>query len=104
MKNNFKGSKGEVELVFKDRFSYIISNENKTISINIKATENVEQDLANAELTTDAFNIRQQINCDLPELLDRYNKAVELLERIMKNYDKGTQTYLDCTQFLKTLE
>ena len=109
MENNFKGTSGEVKkskvMNFSDTLVVYIESEVKEIAQLRGCTtgEEIEAE-ANAQLITDAFNIRQQISCDLPEFFERYNKAVELLERTMKNYDKGTQTYLDCTQFLKTLE
>jgi hypothetical protein len=34
-------------------------------------------------------------------LISKAPEMLEMLERIMVNYDKGTQTYLDCQQLIK---
>ena len=84
METNFKGTSGEVEV-------YGISSDLVETYIDKKPFMDIEflnlQSLdwddnkivteANAQLITDAFNTRQQINCDLPEFLERYNKVVE---------------------------
>lgn len=34
-------------------------------------------------------------------LISKAPQILEMLKRMMKNYDKGTQTYLDCEQLIK---
>lgn len=34
-------------------------------------------------------------------LISKAPEILEMLKRIMKTYDKGTQTYLDCQQLIK---
>jgi hypothetical protein len=62
------------------------------------------QDEANANLIVDAFKVRQQINCELSELLEQRNEMLAMLERVSVNYDKGTQTYLDMQQLIKKVK
>ena len=37
---------------------------------------------ANANLIVDAFKVRQQINCELPDLLEQRNEMLDLLSNI----------------------
>lgn len=101
METNFKGTRGEADFMSADRFGvpYIIHVDNETVfqCYNTKKGNDAKE---NVELVIDAFNIRQQINFDLPELLEQRNKAVELLEKLTND-----ATFLeDAKQFLKTLE
>jgi hypothetical protein len=58
----------------------------------------------NALMIADAFKVRQQINCDLSELLEQRNEMLAMLKRVSVNYDKGTQTYLDMIQLIKKVK
>ena len=44
----------------------------------------IKKDEANAELVRDAFNVRQQIDCPLTELLEQRDEAIEALELIVE--------------------
>lgn len=47
----------------------------------------------NANLIVDAFNVRQQIDCDLPELKRQRDEMLEMLERVtntIKHLDRST--------------
>ena len=113
MENNFKGTSGEVKkskvMNFSDTLVVYIESEVKEIAQLRGCTtgEEIEAE-ANAQLITDAFNIRQQINCDLPEFFERYNKAVELLGSLEPNLRLNSQEEIDkwksVKNFLKTLE
>lgn len=84
METNFKGTRGKV----KKHIEYDKKYKQPVISIDVgnydcvatiwtgldKGQEIRKEDLANSQLIVDAFNIRQQINFDLPELLERYNE------------------------------
>jgi len=95
--SEFKGTRGEVYIVFKDRFTYIIADENKTISIAIKNTDNVDFDLANANLIVDAFKVRQQINCELSELL-------EFVKYVEKTMPTGSSLQEKAEQLIKKVK
>jgi len=43
---------------------------------------------ANANLIVDAFKVRQQINCELSELLEQRNEMLAMLERIVKDEEQ----------------
>jgi hypothetical protein len=58
----------------------------------------------NALMIADAFKVRQQINCELSELLEQRNEMLAMLERVSVNYEKGTQTYLDMQQLIKKVK
>lgn len=109
METNFKGTRGKV----KKHLKYDKKYKQPVINIAVgncdcvltiwtglnKGQEIRKEELADAQLIVDAFKIRQQINCDLPELLEQRNKAVELLQKLTND-----ATFLeDARQFLKTL-
>lgn len=100
--SEFKGTRGEIEKIHvsNDRGDYFKVMCGNTSICNI-TTRNDEQVKHNANLIVDAFKVRQQINCELSDLLEQRNKMLEMLERIMVNYDKGTQTYLECQKLIK---
>jgi len=101
--SEFKGTKGKVEIT-KDLLSefFVIETNDGIDNWHICNTlTNFDIDKANANLIVDAFKVRQQINFELSELLEQRNKMLEMLERMMKNYDKGTQTYIDCQKLIK---
>lgn len=106
MENNFKGTKWKVyasEIRVEKCYIGIISEKGLIIRCFYDNNGDIisEQEAeANAQLITDAFEVRQQINFDLPELLNRYNKAVELLDRVRL----GEFPEKEIKQFLKTLE
>lgn len=42
---------------------------------------------AEGQLVADAGNVRQQIDCSLPELLERYKKMEEALLKLMQHFE-----------------
>ena len=75
MENNFKGTQKKVYAL---QFGSVmfIQDEDYYEANNVLDIEDVGEEIVkeNTRLITDAFNIRQQINFDLPELLERYNE------------------------------
>ena len=113
MKNNFKGTRGEVINSGGDNNSIdIVMPDDTTISIDRQSRYTGEYVLSregmesNAQLIVDAFNIRQQINFDLPELLEQRNKVVELLGLLITEKRNMVHPALcvEIEQFLKTIE
>lgn len=110
MQNNFKGSKGEVKAIFTSDNARAVRNSGGLICKLLKPSKyqdqyeryekELEENKEDQKLITDAFNIRQQINFDLPELLEQRNKAVELLDRVRL----GEFPEKEIKQFLKTIE
>lgn len=49
--------------------------------------------IADAQLIADAGNVRQQINFDLPELLEQRNKMLEMLNILVGNIDRSPMPY-----------
>jgi hypothetical protein len=45
------------------------------------------QDEANANLIVDAFKVRQQINCELSELLEQRNEMLAMLEELYEDVE-----------------
>lgn len=91
MKTNFKGSTGNIFVSVDNEIGLLISSQKPycdIATVHRYGHKNLED--TNAKLIIDAFNIRQQINCDLPELLERYNKAVELLEKSKTQLNPST--------------
>lgn len=81
--SEFKGTKGKWEYSNKnDYFHEVIIKEPNLKSV-CAVNSNLKEVKANALLISKA-----------PEML-------EMLKRIMRTYDKGTQTYLDCQQLTK---
>ena len=97
--SEFKGTKENV--VLGDKKYY---NGNKAYEIwygnDGECVAEVVHKIEDANLIVDAFKVRQQINCELSELLEQRNEMLAMLNRIMLNYDKGTQTYLDCIELI----
>ena len=83
----FKGTKGEWFSCCKDstpHFLFANDGEQTIASFNIKQDDGtslpIEDVRANAELIEDAGNVRQKIDCSLPELLEQRNELLEALE------------------------
>ncbi len=82
----FKGSKGVFESnEFFESFNHIIFTTEKgemkdeVCKVYGKGENTPEEVEANVNLIIDAFNVRQKINFDLPELLDQRNQFLEML-------------------------
>jgi hypothetical protein len=85
----FKGTRGKV---FKEKLSNLsngwinIKIENATITIypyNGRKDKTITN--ANANLIVDAFKVRQQINCELSELLEQRNEMLEFIQHCVDN-------------------
>lgn len=77
----FKGTKGEWE-VNPEQFIYNGVRDIYEVNYNNDGECVVEivHGLENAQLIADAGNVRQQIDCSLPELLERYKRMDEALK------------------------
>jgi hypothetical protein len=47
---------------------------------------NIQKTEKNANLIVDAFKVRQQINCELSELLEKYNQNLILLKDCLTHF------------------
>lgn len=78
--------KGTTQEVIKDQEYITVSSKEYAIA---KVFDNklLHQSVfeANANLIVDAFKVRQQINCELSELLEQRNKMLEVLENIFEH-------------------
>ena len=123
MENNFKGTQERLKLCAKlmknehdvEYFTIDFENSKDCIDLYIDKRgirkNEISRTKADANLITDAFNIRQQINCDLPELLERYNESVRILQELVACRKINFQSsefpnwkFEKAQQFLKTLE
>lgn len=78
----FKGTKGEWTRSNFDECRVTVNNGNIDVwSIDEDISE--MECIANAELIAEAGNVRQQIDCSLTELLERYNEANKLIQSMM---------------------
>lgn len=106
----FKGSLGNVVNEGGDNNSIdLILGDNTTITLDrqCRYTGNYVLDRAgmnaNANLVADAFNVRQQINCDLPELLRQHSLMKEMLKEIKEGIEDG-RTYITKEDITKLLD
>jgi len=53
-----------------------------------------EEEKENALMIADAFKVRQQINCELSELLEQRNEMLELLTHLRPIYKEDSEPYL----------
>jgi hypothetical protein len=84
----FKGTRGEVEILINNEIGLLITamNGNKSICSVWNSDTLEEEALANAKLIIDAFKVRQSINCELSELLEQRNEMLAMLEKVRKHY------------------
>lgn len=81
METNFKGTTGEMIQSGKNA----VHKENVgCVALTFQTYNEEDRRKYDAQLITDAFNVRQQINVDLPELLEQRNEMVEVLKSIVK--------------------
>jgi hypothetical protein len=112
--SEFKGTRGGIENNGGDNASIdIILSNNATISIcryDRYSTELVgtrEEMESNANLIVDAFKVRQQINCELSELLEQRNEMLVLLSRcqdVINHYVNGHKLTLEIEQLIKKVK
>jgi hypothetical protein len=91
--SEFKGTREKIENYGGDNASIdIVLSNNATISVSrydrygselVGTREEME---SNANLIVDAFKVRQQINCELSELLEQNNEMLAMLEECNLHY------------------
>ena len=101
--NEFKGTKGEWKATkqITDRKFCAQIFRGDGLSISVMDFRDEQETNANAQLIADAGNVRQQIDCSLPELLERYKKMEEALKDIVE-FNERTFTGMgpDYTQMI----
>lgn len=84
--SEFKGTKGKWTTYGDGMFNLSIERRLQDTGIStiavVNTVEDVEECKANAKLIADAGNVRQMINCDLPELLKQRNEMLDMLKNI----------------------
>jgi len=94
METNFKGTTGEYYSYFNGQYHEVKREEdhkdNRIQNIHLMLYNDDVQSLvdskeceANRDLIRDAFNVRQQINVDLPELLKQRDELLELVKEFI---------------------
>lgn len=87
MKTNFKGTKSSVKVIdCSDEFIIVQESDNIGECDIYTATFDgyyEHENKSNANLFRDALEIRQQIDFDLPELLERYKKLMYLSKDVV---------------------
>jgi len=78
--SKFKGTIGEIEITLHNEVGTLLSSNGKGV-----LTLWGKNRQANANLIVDAFKVRQQINCELSELLEQRNEMLEMLEKSLKH-------------------
>jgi hypothetical protein len=97
MENNFKGTSGEWKLITTDsddfQHLFVTQVESNSCICQIQrfgfGLEWLKEAEANMQLIRDAGNIRQQINCDFPELLERF----KAMETVLAEFEIVTRHY-----------
>ena len=79
--SEFKGTRGVIEKVVVNGDYFIsVENEGKCIGrLYIDEYTPIQEAEKNANLIVDAFKVRQQINCELPDLLEQRNEMLAML-------------------------
>ena len=97
--SEFKGTKGNIQMMIggftkkgeiPNMIQIYATNEDLEMICKVYKDEilhNKNQDFeANANLIVDAFKVRQQINCELSELLEQRNDMLWMLEVLISHY------------------
>jgi hypothetical protein len=104
--NEFKGTRGEVKKHKNSvRTTLFIQDGRNLIDVwgkGIALVTEEEMD-ANANLIVDAFKVRQQINCELSELLEQRNEMLAMLEKILEK-DFDYDYYKEIKQLIKKVK
>lgn len=87
--SEFKGTKGKCYIsqnyhVWSESGCKVADCSNTTQS-SIYRLKTDEEMSVNSNLILDAFKVRQQINCELSELLEQRNEMLEMLEELAEN-------------------
>ena len=87
--SEFKGTREEVEILINNEIGLLITamNGNKSICSFWNSDTLEEEVQANANLIIDAFKVRQQINCELSELLEQRNEMLAMLEELYEDVE-----------------
>jgi hypothetical protein len=87
----FKGTRGEVKDVTIELADWSVCNvgtNSKTIcSMFYEGVKVPDETLLNQKLIIDAFKVRQQINCELSELLEQRNEMLAMLEELYEDVE-----------------
>lgn len=96
--SEFKGSQGDVKGVFTSDNKRAVRNSRGIICTLIKPRKypnqderyetELEENKHDQNLIVDAFKVRQQINCELSELLEQRNEMLEMLIELEMIMDK----------------
>jgi len=76
----FKGTTEDLKIRISNEIGISIGSDNESIC----TVWNHEKKEANANLIIDAFKVRQQINCELSELLEQNKEMFEMLSVILE--------------------
>jgi adenylate kinase family enzyme len=104
----FKGTKGEWKNDYQVVFigeDHSVAHSEQVISrsyISDYYNRTHEQAEANAQLIADAGNVRQQIDCSLPELLERYKKMEKAQQKISKRIEHLLDNKIHIKEFVRT--
>jgi hypothetical protein len=103
--SEFKGTRGEVEILINNEIGLLITSMNGNKSIcSVWNSDTLEEEVqANANLIVDAFKVRQQINCELSELLEQRNEMLAMLEKILEK-DFDYDYYKEIKQLIKKVK
>jgi len=83
--SNFKGTRGEVSPL---QDEYVLINGN--IVANLESEFIHPKEIKNNQiLIIDAFKVRQQITCELSELLEQNKEMLAMLEEILQQREDG---------------
>jgi hypothetical protein len=84
--SEFKGTRGEVKANYHNGDCFIV-NDKKELILRVYTNEfvNIQKTEKNANLIVDAFKVRQQINCELSELLEQRNEMLEFIQHCVDN-------------------
>jgi len=99
METNFKGSSGNFRKIFAENNCRSIRNEGGILvrfwkphtfqGQEERHDAELAETQANQQLCLDAFNVRQQINVDLPELLKQRNELLEVMKGVLSDIHSG---------------
>lgn len=88
--SEFKGTRGIVEVNPKASRNVRINGLTVANCSQGQSGDNEEEEKYNALMIADAFKVRQQINCELSELLGMYKECFELFIP-MNKWDEATE-------------
>jgi len=100
--SEFKGSIGEARAIFTSDNKRAIRNKGGIICVLTKPNKypnqderyetELEENKQDQNLIVDAFKVRQQINCELSELLEQNKEMLAMLELLIQEFDRENAT------------